>query len=71
MIPTYDDIAERVRQRYGYNISHTCWIAEVKRQHGLTRGPAWNTGKGKGSPPCPAHIFKAIEDVLREYGAIS
>ena len=70
MVPTYNKINEMVHQRYGCHISHPCWIAEVKRKHGLTRGPAWNSGLGKGAPPCPPHIQEAIERILKDCGAI-
>ena len=69
MVPTYEDIRRRVAKKYEKGI-RTCWIAEVKRKHGLTRGPAWNTGQGRGAPPCPPDSREAIECVLREYGAI-
>ena len=70
MVPTYREIKERVYKRFGYKIHHDCCIAEVKREHSLTRGHAWNWGMGKGAPPCPSHIREAIENVLRECGSI-
>jgi len=42
----------------------TCWIAEVKREMGLTQGPAPNTGQGERSPLCPPKYKKAIRGVL-------
>lgn len=38
----------------------TCWIAEVKRQFGLTQRRASNAGQGKGAPPCPPRYRRAI-----------
>jgi len=43
----------------------TCWIAEVKREKGLTRGHAHNYGKGKGAPPCPKHIKKVLREIIK------
>ena len=40
------------------------------RKYGLTNRTAWNSGKGRGSPQCPAKHFKAIEDALKEYEMI-
>lgn len=42
----------------------TCWIAEVKRAHGMTRGAAPNSGKGVGVPPCPRRYWEAIERAI-------
>jgi hypothetical protein len=66
--PTYDQIIAEVRR--GVQVSHTCWVAEVKRAYGLTRGPAPNRGRGNGAPPCPPAVFTVIEIILREHGSI-
>ena len=42
----------------------TCWIAEVKREKGLTRGHAHNYGKGIGASPCPEHIKIVLKDII-------
>jgi hypothetical protein len=42
----------------------TCWIAEVKRHHGLTQRVAWNRGLGTGKRPCPPNYWSAIEKVI-------
>ena len=42
----------------------TCWIAQVKREKGLTRKHAHNYGKGKGAPPCPAHIKEVLKEII-------
>ena len=62
---TYKEIINQVKRRAGIQIYHTCWVAEVKRAHGLTKRRAWNCGHGVGAPPCPLRVFKAIEQVLR------
>ena len=39
----------------------TCWIAEVKRELGLTQRRASNAGQGRGAPPCPPRYRNTIE----------
>jgi hypothetical protein len=67
---TYSDITQWIKRRHGYT-AQTCWIADVKSAHGLTRGSAPNrinsTAKAK---PCPASKRAAIEDALRHFGMI-
>ena len=58
-MPTYKQVAECVRRRTGRTVK-TCWIAEVKCELGMTRGPAHNRGQGIGAPPCPARYREAI-----------
>ena len=60
-MPTYREIIECVRRRTGRTVK-TCWIAEVKRELGLTTRVAWNRGQGRGAPPCPA-VYK--EEIRR------
>ena len=62
---TYREIQERVRRRTGQTVK-TCWIAEVKRELALTTRTAWNSGRGKGAPPCPPHLKEAIRRCLVE-----
>ena len=65
-MPTYQQIAECVRYRTGRTV-RTCWIAEVKRELGLTTQVAWNRGQGRGTPPCP-HLYKeAIRHCLASF----
>ena len=59
MVPTYKEIQECVRRQTGRTV-RTCWIAEVKRELGMTRGPAPNRGQGTGAPPCPTRFKDAI-----------
>lgn len=62
-MPTYKQIAECVRRRTGRTVK-TCWIAEVKRELGLTARPAWNRGLGAGAPPCPSRYKETIRHCL-------
>ena len=69
-MPTYKEIKAEVERAKGRKIHHPCWIAEVKRYYGLTRGPVHNTGTGKGAPLCPQWAWNAIEQILKNYGLI-
>ena len=62
-MPTYKQIAECVRRRTGLTVK-TCWIAEIKRELGLTTRVAWNRGQGVGSPPSPPRSKEAIRHCL-------
>jgi hypothetical protein len=67
--PTYEQIQEEVRRRYGATVK-TCWIADVKEHHGLTRGPAWNRSEMGKANPCPPRYKPMIEGVMRDLGMI-
>ncbi len=67
---SYPRIKALVELQTRIKIYHSCWIAEVKRLHGLTLGPSWNRGNGNGAPPCPLPVFKAIEKALKRNGEI-
>ena len=60
---TYKQIVECVKHRTGRTVK-TCWVAEVKRELGLTTRVAWNRGQGAGAPPCPARYKKAIRQCI-------
>ena len=62
-MPTYREIIECVRRRTGRTVK-TCWIAEVKRELGLTTRVAWNRGQGRGAPACPAVYKEKIRRCL-------
>ena len=62
-MPTYKQIIECVQLRIGRTVK-TCWIAEVKREMGLTTRVAWNRGMGAGSSPCPSQYKDAIRNCL-------
>ena len=64
-MPTYKQITECVRRQTGRTVK-TCWIAEVKREMGLTTRRAWNQGQGRGAPPCPARYKDAIRRCCAE-----
>lgn len=60
---TYKQITECVRSKTGRTVK-TCWIAEVKREMGLTARRAWNSGLGVGAPRCPSDLKQAIRRCL-------
>ena len=57
--PTYRQVIAEVQRRTGRTVK-TCWIAEVKNEMGLPTRPAWNRGRGQGSPPCPVDLKPEI-----------
>jgi hypothetical protein len=63
-------IQDEIRRRHGY-VAKTCWIAAVKRTHGLTRGPSPNR-RDPHHPlhPCPAGKVADIEAALRRFRMI-
>ena len=63
LYPTYKEVAECVKRRTGKTVK-TCWIAEVKRELGLTDRAAWNRGQGAGAPPCPPRFKEAIRHCI-------
>ena len=60
---TYKQIVECVKRLTGRTVK-TCWVAEVKRELGLTTKAAWNRGQGAGAPPCPARYKEAIRQCI-------
>jgi hypothetical protein len=67
---TYREIAAWVRENCGFT-PKTCWIADVKSYHGLTRGAAPNRyGPGRVHP-CPTEKRRAIEAALRHFGQLA
>ena len=64
----YKQIQNRVARELGVQPSSvkTCWIAEVKRELGLTQRRASNAGQGQGAPPCPPRYRRAIERCIEE-----
>ena len=63
---TYKDIQRKAATILGVRPSSvkTCWIAEAKRELGLTCGVAPNTGHGQGAPPCPPGYKDVIKRIL-------
>ncbi|OZA92340.1 MAG: hypothetical protein B7X57_08445 [Erythrobacter sp. 34-65-8] len=66
---TYREIQDRVRALVGYT-PKTCWIADVKSQHGLTSRTASNRLTNDRVHPCPADKKTDIEAALRQFGMI-
>ena len=66
---TYNEIQKEFKRRYGKTIK-TCWIADIKSQHGLTRGNAPNRFGEERTNPCPPIHKEKIEDVLRYFDMI-
>ena len=60
----YNLIEDCVKRSTGRGSVKSCWIAEVKRDLGLTKRVAWNRGKGKGAPPCPPELKAPIRECV-------
>ena len=67
---TYKEIRERVKISAGF-VPKTCWIADVKAQHGLTTREAPNReSSAYRVHPCPPKKKGAIEAAFRHFGMI-
>lgn len=67
----YDQIVERVLEQTGRRIHHTCYIAHVLSDHGLTLRIASNR-KGTGrAHPCPKSWRAPIEEAIRHLGLLT
>jgi len=67
---TYRQIQDDIRLRHG-GVVKTCWIADVKAQHGLTTRTAPNRiSPSARKCPCPAQWRPVIEDSLRRFGML-
>jgi len=67
---TYPEITEWIKKRHGFT-AQTCWIADVKSAHGLTRGHAPNRINPRAKvKPCPPNKRAAIEAALRHFHMI-
>lgn len=70
MAGTYKEIQQYIKKKYSTTIK-TCWIADVKRAHGLTKRKSYN----RLSPhsvkyPCPDKHHDKIEDALKHFKSI-
>lgn len=68
---TYKEIAERVYAQTGRRITHTCWIAHVLADHGLTKRVAYNRQGPDRKYKCPPDRRPAIVDALQHFGMIN
>lgn len=70
-MPSYREIQEETKARFGFT-PKTCWIADIKAEHGLTRGPAPNRiDWGARKHPCPAHRRTELITIMAELGVLS
>ena len=69
-VATYREIIDHVRQTDGF-VAQTCWIADVKAAHSLTRGASPNRiDPDRKVKPCPPQKRAAIEKALSHFGMI-
>jgi hypothetical protein len=67
---TYQEIQEDIRQRYHVTVK-TCWIADIKRQHGKTTRIASNRlDPGRAKYLCPPDKQPLIEESLKRLGGL-
>ena len=67
MKATYANIQKYVKNKYNRRVK-TCWIADVKRVHGLTTRTASNRlSSNKVQYPCPEDRRQEIEDSLKHF----
>jgi hypothetical protein len=67
----YKEIENYVKENYKF-VPKTCWIADVKKQCGLTVRPAWNRKSlGKRKVPCPKDKIQPIKEALRYFKMVS
>lgn len=67
---TYPQITDWIKRRHGFT-AQTCWIADVKSAHGITKRHAPNRIDPKTKvKPCPAGKRAAIEEALRHFQMI-
>ncbi len=65
---TYKEIQKDIWQRCQINVK-TCWIADIKRQHGKTMRIAHNRlNSQKVKHPCPQDKREFIEESLKRFG---
>lgn len=57
------------RVRRGF-VKQTCWIADVKERHGLTRGPPPNRKGAQRAKPCPDSKVAVVEAALEHFGLL-
>ena len=66
---TYKEIQEHVKTKFGF-VPKTCWIADLKHRHGLTKRTAPNRQGTQRAYPCPPDKRKAIESSFKHFGLI-
>jgi len=67
----YDQIRERVFEQTGKRIHHTCYIAHVLDDHGLTRRIAHNRKGPDRRYRCPQALRPGIEEAIRHLGLLN
>jgi hypothetical protein len=67
---TYKNIQDDMHQRHRITVK-TCWIADVKRQHGKISRKAHNRiNPRQVKYPCPPDKRKIIEESMRRLGVL-
>lgn len=69
IMASYKEIQEYVRAKYGF-VPKTCWIADIKNQHGIPMRKAPNRQAEQRVHPCPAEKKAALTQSMRELGIL-
>lgn len=67
----YKQIADRVLEQTGKRIHHSCYIAHVLADHGLTRRVAHNRYGPERRCQCPCALRPAIEEAIQHLGLLN
>lgn len=62
---TYEKAQRIYKKRHGKTVK-SCWIADIKRKHGMTKHQSWNRIGPKPKYPCPDDVFPKLEKILKE-----
>ena len=69
IMATYKEIQDYVKAKHGF-VPKTCWIADIKNQHGIPMRKAPNRQGEQRVHPCPSEKRSVITQSLRELGVI-
>lgn len=68
---TYKKINDYITNQLGHRAVKTCWIADIKRKHGLTTRQAHNRiSTNSVTNPCPSDKVADIESALKYFKMI-
>jgi hypothetical protein len=68
-VATYAQIQNECKREFGF-VPKTCWIADLKAEHGLTRGAAPNRAGAVRMNPCPGSKRSRLFAVMKRLYAL-
>lgn len=66
---TYAELQKWIKEQHGF-VSKSCWIADAKEMHRLSRGKAPNRQGEQRVYPCPSEKLVAITEAFRHFGML-